>query len=311
MAIGAAYFAERVNRSRDLALQAQEISGSLLELENTRAEILFRISTTPFSTEGLGTVGHAIRLDDRSYKGTGDDIVRLQDNRGLLNLNYLDENAMMRLIGQFGVPPENWGALLDSLRDYVDTDNLRRLNGAESPEYEALGMPPPVNDWLTTPHQIKNVIGWRDQVVLWKTPRFIQLVTSSRVSWVNINAAPREVLASLPGNNIQMAEAIINQREITPFVSSAQLAVFVANPLLHSDTIVPFPSQSIRVTQRSRKLPWMLQYSVTLTPQSNLGPWQIDYFSKIAGVAPLENDEKPPLQLPENAEQTDDTAQAL
>src|SRR5574340_655374 len=304
--IGAAYLAERVDRSRLLAQQTQQMAESLVDLANTRAEILFRMGTAGFSVYGLGEQPEsAIRLDDRPYRGTGDDIVRLQDNRGLLNLNFVDTELLFRLLGQFGVPAEKWGPMLDAFQDYIDTDDLRRLNGAEAREYGALNLPPPVNDWLATPQQLQNIIGSRDQVGLWKDQRFAQLVTASRVTGFNPNTAPLEILASLPGSSREIAEMIVRLRRATPFGSATQLAGLMENPRMDAENIVLFPSNSFRITQQSKKLPWMVQYSVSLTPASEIAPWHIDYYAKNEAASLIEN-EKEIAPLPARATQSSD-----
>ena len=309
--IGVSYFAERVDRSRVRAQQTQELAEALVDLANTHAEILFRLGTTGFSVWGLGgEPASAIRLDDRPYQGTGNDVVRLQDNRGLINLNFMDTDTLIRLLGQFGIPAEKQGPMLETLQDYIDTDDLRRLNGAEAREYALRNLPPPINDWLATPHQLQNIIGWRDQAALWKNQRLLQLVTTSRVIGFNPNTAPLEVLASLPGSSREIAGMLIKQRQDIPFVSVAQLGSLFANPLLDTEKLIFFPSESIRITQQSKQLPWMAQYSVTLTPTSNTAPWRVDYYAKNTTATPIEAD-KDIAPLPGLVSQASAPAEAL
>lgn len=286
--IAASYFAERVSRSIALAQQKQETTEQLVEFANTRAEVLYRLGTTKVSLYGLGDPP-AIALDDRPYRGSGDDIVRLQDNRGLLNVNFLEQNMMSRLLGQLGVPIEKRDAMIDTLLDYVDTDDLRRLNGAEKSEYAALGLPPPANDWLASPYQLRNIIGWRDQPGLLES--LLRFVTTSRVIAFNPNTAPLEALASLPGASRETAAALIRMRKEKPLYTVGQLADFTAG-MLDPDYFLFYPGNSIRITQQSKKLPWAVQYSLTLTPRSESAPWRVDYDVKTAVPYPPENVDK-------------------
>lgn len=308
--IGASYFANQVDQSRGLTLQAQQAAESLAELESTRAEVLFRLATTGFSSYGLGE-SHAtsIRLDDSAYRGTGVDIVRLQDGRGLLNLNFPDRALWGRLLARFGVPSDQHDSMLDKLQDYIDSDDLRRLNGAESAEYAALGLPPPINDWLLTPYQIRGILGWQDQRDLW-LPQFLQLVTAARVEGFNPNTAPIQVLACLPGSSKEIAQMIKKRRIEVPFTSIEQLTALIGTMNMDSESILFFPSMNVRVTQQSEKLPWAYQFSVTLTPISSLAPWRIDYFMKSAVVKPVEN-EKELIPLPERTTQAPAAEEAL
>lgn len=288
--IAAGYFAERVNRSISQAQQIQNSAEQLVEFADTRAEILFRFGTTHFSLYGLGEPP-AISLDDRPYRGTGEDIVRFQDMRGLLNVNFVERQMLMNLLGQLGVPAEKCDPMLDTLLDYIDNDDLRRLNGAEAPEYAAQGLPLPPNEWLATPHQLKNIIGWRDQPELWENQRLLRLMTTSRIAGFNPNTAPLEALTSLPGVTRVSAAEIIKLRSQKPFNSVAQLTGLIPG-VMDSESILFFPAESIRITQQGRKLPWALQFSLTLTPVSETKPWRVDYTSKTAVTYMPDNVEK-------------------
>lgn len=308
--IGAAYFAERVDQSRALAQQTRSIADASVELASTRAEILFRLATTEFSIYGLGLKPEqAIALDDRPYRGTGEDTVSLQDYHGLLNLNFVDKEALFHLLGQFGVPPEKRDPMLDTLLDYIDTDDLRRLNGAEKREYEAQGLAPPANDWLVAPGQLQGILGWREQTRLWRGSRFAQFVTTGLVPGLNLNTAPLEVLASLPGNTGASATLILQSRRLAPCRSAVQFARLTGNPAL--DNYTCFPGVSMRVTQRSKKMPWMIQYGVTLTPESTIAPWRIDYYEKSALIALTGEAEKNSPALPERDTQSKSLAEAI
>ena len=289
--IAAAYFAERVTRSLALAQQKQDTAEQLVAFANTRADILFRLGTTPFSFHGLGGPP-AIALDDRPYRGAGGDLVRLQDNRGLLNLNFPDPELMSRFLGQLGVPIEKRDAMIDTLRDYTDIDDLRRLNGAEAAEYAALNLPPPPNEWLASPYQLKNIIGWRDQPGLWENQRLLRLVTTSRISGFNPNTAPLEILASLPGSNREIATAIVKARNANPLVTIGQLPGLAAGARLDPEFFLFFPADSIGITQQHPKLPWAVQYCLTLTPQSENAPWRVEYYVKTALPYVVENEDK-------------------
>ena len=297
--IGAAYFAERVASSVSLARQTQQATEALLEMSSTRSEILFRLGTTPASVFGLGpTPQSAIALDNRAYRGSGNDIVRLQDSCGLINVNFIQPEMLRRLLGQMGVAAENRDALLDTLNDYIDADDLRRLNGAESAEYVARGLPLPPNDWLVTPWQLQNIIGWREQAALWRDQRLPEIVTTARVLGFNPNTAPRETLAALPGSSLEIADNLIKMRTLRAFTSLSQLSGVAGQLGLDSDSVVFFSGGSIRLTQESDKIPWALHYQITLTPTADRAPWRFDYYIK-TGATPSAQNANQPFPLPE------------
>jgi DNA uptake protein ComE-like DNA-binding protein len=204
------------------------------------------------------------------------------------------------------VPIEKRDAMIDTLLDYADMDDLRRLNGAEKSEYSALGLPPPPNDWLASPYQLRNIIGWRDQPELLEN--LLRFVTASRLFGFNPNTAPPEVLASLPGGSLETAAAIVKMRNEKPLYSSTPLPGFTAG-VLDPEFLYFFPSNSIRITQQSKTLPWAVQYSLTLTPRSESAPWRVDYYVKIAVTYPSENVDKIqklPAQTPATPASTGD-----
>jgi DNA uptake protein ComE-like DNA-binding protein len=296
--IGAGYFAERVAGSINLARQSREATEALLDIANTRAEILFRLGTTYFSIYGLGPMrDSAIVLDNRPYRGSGQGIVRLQDSRGLINVNFIQPEMLLRLLGQMGVPAEKRLAMLDTLNDYTDTDDLRRLNGAESVEYQAQGLPLPPNDWLVTPWQLQNIIGWREQAALWKDQRFPAIVTTARVGGFNPNTAPREVLAALPGSSPELADKLMQARALNPFYNDLQMNAVAGQAMLDPESLIFYSGDSIRLSFESDKIPWALRYQVTLTPFADHAPWRIDYYIKTGVTSPVQNADKP-LPLP-------------
>lgn len=296
--IGAGYFAERVASSISLARQSSEATETLLNIASTRAEILFRLGTTRFSVFGLGpTPQEALALDNRPYQGTGQDIVRLQDSRGLINVNFIQPEMLLRLLGQMGIPAEKRDAMLDTLRDYTDTDNLRHLNGAEEAEYQTLGLPPPPNDWLASPYELQNIIGWREQASLWKDLKLSEIVTTARVSGFNPNTAPREVLTALPYSSPQLADKLIQTRALLPFYNDVQFNSVAGQMMLDSESLFFFPADNIRLTQEGDKIPWALHYQIALTPLADHAPWRIDYYIKTGVTSPAQNANKP-LPLP-------------
>lgn len=299
IAIAAAFFADRVERARDLAQAKQETAGQLLEFANTRAEILFRLGTTPFSFQGLGAPPAAIALDGRPYRGTGKDIVRLQDNLGLLNVNYVHRVLMSRFLGQRGVPSEWHDAMIDGLLDYTDADDLRRLSGADAREYADAGLPPPPNVFLETPEQLRNIIGWRDRRELWENGGFLRFLTANRVAGLNLNTAPPEVLAALPGMTPESAAALVGLRAQRPFYGTNDVPGYAAGTL-EPEFFYFFPGTSLRITQQAGKLPWALEMSLLLTPRGEFAPWRVDYDLRTAVSYAVENEDKIP-GLPERA----------
>lgn len=66
----------------------------------------------------------------------------LTDEASKLPLNRASEDALRRLLRNTGVrDPELLGTLVDSILDWIDTDDLHRLHGAETAYYQGLPQP--------------------------------------------------------------------------------------------------------------------------------------------------------------------------
>ncbi len=285
VAVVAIFFAERLSRARSLAMAAQARTQAMVDLSGARADMLYRIATTPVSLHGLGLdPATALALDDRPYRSLGNTLVQVQDNRGLLNLNIVDDARLDRFLGVLGVPPEQRSALVDALRDYVDEDSLKRLNGEEAPEYVAAGLPPPRNARLVTPLEARRVYGWAQVPQLWKDDLLHRLTTTSSSFSMNPNTAPWQVLAAIRDMTPEGVQALLAARKQAPIASAQQVTALTGvristDPMLAE--VIAFPADSWRITQQAPGMGWGWRYNVSLTPVSDFAPWRIDYFYRV------------------------------
>jgi general secretion pathway protein K len=284
VAIAAGYFSERVALSIELAQQSRQNTAAIIDMAGTRAEILYRLGTSSMTEYGLGRGSTAVNLDDRLYKGLGSTVVRVQDSRGLLNLNLTDDDRMQRFLGLMGIPAERRGTMIDTLRDYIQSARTHRLNGAGDEDYAALGLALPSHRDLITPWEAKRIIGWRDAPQLWEKDRLVNLTTTSQSLGINPNTAPAEVLATLPGVTEELAQTILTRRKIAPFTYEGQITDITLVPLNlpMGMGVIVIPSDTVRITQATQGLPWAVQYIVKLTPNGKNGPWRTDYYSRVS-----------------------------
>ena len=211
---------------------------------------------------------------------------QLQDVGGLLDLNTAADGQLLQLLNGLAVPNDTGRALIDALRDYVDADDLRRLNGAEAAQYRALHLPDPRNEPLQSPLELREVYGWAAQTSLWRSGNLLELVTTDGGARVNVNTAPFGVLVTLPGVSPEAARAIIEHREIE-LISPAWMDRMLGT---RYDTIpsllLTVPLAAVRVTQRVPGLPWGIRYNVELTPKGSTAPWKITYFYRLEDLQP-------------------------
>jgi len=131
---------------------------------------------------------------------------------GRLNLNRLlagENPANLELLRKYleikGVDLNERDRMMDCLLDWVDPDNLVRLNGAEEePGYK------PSNAPLKTLEELKRVRGWEEFT---SRPDWdADFTLNSTDAQININWASRDVLLALPGMTEPVVDRFLSMR---------------------------------------------------------------------------------------------------
>ncbi|MCL5024427.1 MAG: general secretion pathway protein GspK, partial [Nitrospirae bacterium] len=192
-------------------------------------EVLYRIQN--LTLEG----GDIWKTDGTSYAdrmGDGGYTVGITDESGKLDLNTLTDSSgiiLKNLLMNAGVKEEDADTVVDSVLDWKDGDDLRRMHGAEDDYYMS----------LPTPYKAKNAnFDTLEELLLVKgiTPEILYgsdegrgiidfLTIHSRASQINVNAAPKEVLSAIPGITPEMADTITDYREAKKITSAQEVSL--------------------------------------------------------------------------------------
>ncbi len=308
IALGLAVFTEWVNGATNRAFELRQRVEAEQRIAEARADVLYWFGTQLLSPRGVelsalggpsstmtmsqedrikqmlaggSVVSQAatyLKLDDTQYRNRAGTLIRMQDSRGLMNLNFAEPDDVVRLLSAFDVPAESRAAMVPKLLDYIDTDDLVRLNGAERLQYVSAGRQPPANGLLRTPWEARSVMDWDRFDQLWKVDGGLPSATSAtRTVGININTAPAPVLEAigLPAENVAKVLALRRERPLENIGEMSALLGAVA-------AVDPFrflinPTNSFRLTVQASGIPLKRELVVTLTPQSTRGPWRIDY----------------------------------
>lgn len=110
--------------------------------------LIFLTQTHPFSIMGdsnLSSANRNILPNDINLQGKKfsfrKSIFSIQDMGGLISLIPLDRDIVIRYLTKKGWPTEQIVILLDVIEDWQDKDSFKRLNGAESFDYDVFGYP--------------------------------------------------------------------------------------------------------------------------------------------------------------------------
>jgi general secretion pathway protein K len=281
IALGAAYFAQRVETLRENAFQTQRWAEAERDAFSIRETLQFAAATHVRDIGGLMHSEAAFPLDGRPYNLGADLTLRVQDERGLIGLNSMDDALLTRLFSDLGIPADQHQRMIDSLKDYMDVDDFKMLNGAERRDYEAAGRVPPPNDFIRAREELADILGWEgvfealDRADLEKPgirERFLARFSVARHIGININSAPADVLRLVPGINPLRVAALVDQRQAKPFANIAELAPYrlVGGAPLDEEIAGLVGADTWRVTIGKRDLPFLLECQLEVTP----GDWE-------------------------------------
>jgi type II secretory pathway component PulK len=181
---------------------------------NTRLTLNGHASRT-LEAEAMASSGAEIALDPmtkptssllRQTRGNQSFEARISGEGGRLNLNWIvagENPARLELLRHYlenrGIELNDRDRMIDCLLDWVDPDNLVRLNGAE-----ADGDYRPANALLRHIDDVKEIRGWEKFT---SDPNWDADFTITSTGPIDLAWASRDVLLSLPG----LTEPIVDQ----------------------------------------------------------------------------------------------------
>jgi type II secretory pathway component PulK len=273
MAFVIGQLALRVDELRSQSGASQAQAEARLRASQGFSLALHWVITQPGGPSGFGMGDARLAADGRPYRLDDGTRVAVQDQRGLLSLNWVDDAILPRLLLQWGATPAQRDTLIDVLKDYTDTDTLRRLNGAEAADYAERGLMPPANDWLVSVRELARMPVWRESAS-W-VARLDRLASVRRSGDLNPNVMPLELLrVSLPLATPEQITLFDTLRRAGGFADAAS-ARRATGLIFPEDTFVFHTSHEISIIVWAPGMSRALEYQVTLAPGGNLPPWLV------------------------------------
>jgi general secretion pathway protein K len=256
------------NASRVLEAEAMAASG---------AEVALSPTVEAGSSALRGSLGR-----NQTYEA------RITGEGGRLNLNWIvaGENPqrldlLRRYLEVKGVDINERDRMIDCLLDYIDPDDLPRLNGAESePGYQ------PKNSLLQRVDELKLVKGWEKFTALTNWDADFTLYSTGPV---DLTSASREVLLCLPGFNEQIADRFLEYRRGTDQIDGTEddprfdsldqvrLALgFTPDQFAQLSALVGFKDQVVRVVSvgKSGEAQRTVEMIIRKTAQPQMIRWK-------------------------------------
>lgn len=220
-----------------LFIHSQEVKGKA-DTEEVRGKYWYEAAKR--LRQGYAITGLTVKLGEGAF------VLDILPEPALRNINTLKDEDWERIFKLSGVPEDQWSELIDCLNDWRDPDDQPNLDGAETDDYYARLDPPykarghqetggkSAPTKITTPDKMVNldtieelllIKGWSHAIIKGGyaddgntnivMTGIEDLLTASPEAGetVNINAASKRVLMTLPGIDSSLAEAIIAERE--------------------------------------------------------------------------------------------------
>lgn len=239
---------------------------------STGARVALLASTGATQRTTILSQGGTLYVDGRMTRVNEQEWVQVQDLRGLLNLNRPDSERLPKLLRHCGANETEVPALSDALADYIDLDELKRINGAEAFEYRAAGLQEPRNAPLLSRSELWRVLGFAAIRTSWVAAGCDDLVTVHGDNAKNRNTAPKALLL-IDGISADVAEALIDAREQgLPDVTIQTRGDDPSNP--YNFVSAGYVGRTLRIRQQMDSIQWTAEYELELTPQREGGPWR-------------------------------------
>jgi type II secretory pathway component PulK len=146
----------------------------------------------------LGAPGQAVRSR-----------VTLTDAEGRVDLNRASSEDLRRLLVALRVDAGSADRLSQAIADWRDADELHRARGAERADYHRARLPVlPRNAPFGELRELRDVMGMRPDLYARVRP----FLTLNGTGQINLNAAERPVLLSLPGMTEATAGLLLQRR---------------------------------------------------------------------------------------------------
>jgi general secretion pathway protein K len=173
------------------------------------------------------------------------------------NVNLMSREEWLDLFEYCLVPPDEWDFLLDCLLDWMDENDLHRINGAESddPFYQERGYPCK-NAPLDSVEELSLIKGWNDDILYGRAGKgslsAIQGVAEHLTVWgdgkININSVTRSQLEALTDLDSSMMDQFFEDRKGADAIEGTADDGFTAIPHYLNGNIFKLNTTYVKVT---------------------------------------------------------------
>jgi general secretion pathway protein K len=193
--------------------------------------------------EGLPALT-TIPLNGTEVKLSDDITVEVQDSNGMLSLTTINTLALGRLLTYFGADQKEVDIFIDSLLDWIDPDDLTRINGAEKDWYSSQGLKyAPRNYPLQYKEEIKLIRGMKPELYE-KIEPYLTLLPQTGF---NPNTAKDPVLIAYLDIDNDTLKVLKEYLHTKPISSDAELYSLTGRRIVTDEGVYFFPSRYVEL----------------------------------------------------------------
>jgi len=282
VAVGVGLMATRSDQMQSLVATARQEQRATQDLQDALAQVLYASSVLYRRGGRMGEIA----IDGRHYRLANGTVVRLQDAAGLFNLRRATRLELLRLMRAFGVEDRLADRLADTLLDYVDPDDLNRLNGAEAREYAAAGRAPPRNARLLTPTELLRVLGW-DALKPQQQRALLDQVYMGPNRVLNRYTATGPAISAVSGADTAFAADLVAQRGADLPLRVDSLPDIATGSFLAAGRYSMMPSATLLVTLCPPAVAWCEHLAISSVSTDPRSPWHIAHQLRLPRLKPL------------------------
>ena len=265
--------------------------GLILEEEQRFADSLPEDKSLPDHGDGELWVAGEV------YAGLGGTRFSVQDEAGLASVNAPSSAIFTALLEYAGVAASDVARIVARAEDYIDKNSDLTLNGAEHYDYQQSGAPPPLNWIMSSPLELKKVLGVDEMLTPAQWLRLWPLLTMRPVFGYNFNTMRPEILAALLGLDEQGIRGVLDEREKRRISRLTTIALLSGRHLdIDEMELRTLPSRFLRISVWHESGGSRVLAGIALSPLGESAPWRKDY--RYSESIPAGNDSRTPREQP-------------
>ena len=205
-------------------------------------------------------------------------IIKVQDSNGLLSVTTINTVALKRLLTYFEVDPQNADTFIDSLLDWIDQDDLTRLNGAEREWYSFQGLKyEPRNYPIQYKEELKLIKEMNSELYS-KIEPYISILPATGF---NPNTAPDPVLIAYLDIGNDTLNVLKEYIQTKPITSDTELFSLTGRRIVKDEGLYFFPSRYLEITvQAGESKPFYTIKAGIYLNENIYSPYSIIYWKE-------------------------------